>query len=58
LKREYFKILKVTDENLINEIEWGINYGKWIIIENIDDMIPKPLESIVSPNYYIKGNNK
>lgn len=50
--------MKVTDENLINEIEWGINYGKWIIIENIDDMIPKPLESIVSPNYYIKGNNK
>jgi len=50
--------LKFTDENIPNEIEWAINYGKWIVIENIDDVIPKSLETIVSPSLYVKGNNK
>ena len=55
LKKDLFKIIKATDDKLFSEIEMSIKFGKWLIIENINEKISSEFESILTPQIRIRG---
>ena len=50
--------MNATDDKLTSEIEMSIKFGKWLIIENMDEKISSELESILNPQIRIKGTTK
>ena len=58
LKKDLFKIMNATDDKLTSEIEMSIKFGKWLIIENMDEKISSKFESILNPQIRIKGKTK
>ncbi|XP_046823509.1 dynein axonemal heavy chain 7-like [Vespa crabro] len=51
-KRSELEIVKVTDKNYMNIIEQAIEYGKPVLIENILEDLPAPLDPILMRNIY------
>ncbi|KAK2581073.1 hypothetical protein KPH14_006115 [Odynerus spinipes] len=51
-KQSELDIVKVTDKNYMNIIEWAIEYGKPVLIENILEELPAPLDPILMRNLY------
>jgi len=58
LKKDLFKVMKATDEKLTSEIEMSIKFGKWLIIENMNEKVSSEFESILTPQIRIKGKTK
>jgi len=58
LKKDLFKVMKASDDKLSSEIEMSIKFGKWLIIENMDEKISSEFESILTPQIRIKGKTK
>jgi dynein heavy chain len=40
-------VFKMSDGNLLRNLELGINFGKWVIIENIGQELDPALEPIL-----------
>lgn len=53
-----FKILKSADDRISNEIESGIKNGKWLLVENMTEIISAEFDTILSPQIRIKGKTK
>nr|XP_050853938.1 dynein axonemal heavy chain 12-like isoform X4 [Vespula vulgaris] len=51
-KQSELEIVKVTDKNYMNIIEQAIEYGKPVLIENILEDLPAPLDPILMRNIY------
>lgn len=58
VKKEMFKILKSADDRISNEIESGIKNGKWLLVENMTEIISAEFDTILSPQIRIKGKTK
>lgn len=58
LKKDLFKVMKATDDKLTSEIEMSIKFGKWLIIENMNEKVSSEFESILTPQIRIKGKTK
>jgi len=53
-----FKILKSADDRIGQEIEAGIKFGKWLLIENMQEKISAEFDSILSPQIRTKNKQK
>ncbi|XP_043503405.1 dynein axonemal heavy chain 12-like [Polistes fuscatus] len=51
-KQSELEIIKVTDKNYMNIIEQAVQYGKPVLIENILEDLPAPLDPILMKNIY------
>lgn len=50
-----FKVLKVTQENISGELEMGIKFGKWIMIEKVGQELSPELEPVLCLQKKKKG---
>jgi len=57
-KTNNFKIMKSNDEKISNELESAIKFGKWFIIENVNEKLSPELEPVLVPQFKIKGKTK
>lgn len=53
-----FKILKSADDRIGQEIEAGIKFGKWLLVENMQEKISAEFDSILSPQIRTKNKQK
>lgn len=53
-----FKILKAADDRIGQEIEAGIKFGKWLLIENMQEKISAEFDSILVPQIRTKNKQK
>jgi len=58
VKKELFKVIKPTDQKILNELEFSIKMGKWVLVEKMGETIHPDLEPIINPILKIKGKSK
>lgn len=42
-----FEVCKLTDGNFMREVELAVQFGKWILIENVTETLDPALEPIL-----------
>lgn len=50
--------MKATDDKISNELEMSIKFGKWLVIENVNEKLSPELEPILVPQIKFKGKSK
>jgi len=50
--------MKATDDKISNELEMAIKFGKWVIIENVNEKLSPELDPILVPVLKSKGKTK
>jgi len=58
MKKDMFKVLKTTDQKILNELELSIKIGRWVLVEKLGEELHPDLEPILNPNIKIKGKSK
>jgi len=58
LKKDMFKVIKPTDQKILNELELSIKLGKWVLVEKMGETLHPDLEPIINPLWKIKGKCK
>lgn len=56
--KDLFKVIKNNDDRLNIELENAIKFGKWLLIENVNETLSTELEPILNPQIKFKGKNK
>mmetsp|Transcript_98262 Transcript_98262/g.211923 ORF Transcript_98262/g.211923 Transcript_98262/m.211923 type:complete len:90 (-) Transcript_98262:2991-3260(-) len=57
-KKQMFKVMKATDDKISNELEVAIKFGKWVVLENVNEKLSPELEPILVPQIKQRGKNK
>jgi len=57
-KKQMFKILKATDEKISMELEAGIKFGKFVLLENVSEKLSPEIEPVLVPQFKRKGKNR
>ena len=52
-----FQIQKASDGNLLKQIEYAIQYGRWILIENVGTELDPALEPVLLQQTFKQGGN-
>jgi len=58
VKKQLFKVMKASDDKISNELEAAVKFGKWIMIENVNEKLSPELEPILVPEIKTKSKNK
>jgi len=58
IKEKLFKVMKASDDKISNELEASVKFGKWIMIENVNEKLSPELEPILVPEIKTKSKNK
>jgi len=58
VKKQFFKVMKASEDKISNELEMSIKLGKWIMIENVNEKLSPELEPVLVPQIKIKGRLK
>jgi len=55
IKKQFFKILKATDDKISSELEKAIRNGWWVMIEGVTEKLSSELEPVLNPQIKQKG---
>jgi len=55
---QMFKIMKASDDKISNELETAIKFGKFVLIENVNEKLSPELEPVLVPQIKIKLKSK
>jgi len=50
--------MKASDDKISNELEMAIKFGKWIIIENVNEKLSPELDPNLGASVEIKRKNQ
>jgi len=55
VKKQFFKVLKASDDKISSELEKAVRNGWWVLIEGVTEKLSPELEPILVPQIKQKG---